>query len=109
MNPAVVSALGADFIPAQQAGGVAATAKHFPGLGAATASQDTDEVPVTIHLSTATIRAVDEYPYQAAIAAGVKLVMVSWAKYPNLGSARPAGLSPAIVRGELRSGSASTA
>ncbi len=102
MNPAVVSALGADFIRAQQAGGVAATAKHFPGLGAATASQDTDDVPVTIHLSAATIRAVDEYPYKAAIAAGVKLVMVSWAKYPSLGTDLPAGLAPAIVRGELR-------
>ena len=28
--------------------GVAATAKHFPGLGAATASQNTDEGPVTL-------------------------------------------------------------
>ena len=35
-QPHVVSALGADFIKAQQATGVAATAKHFPGLGAAT-------------------------------------------------------------------------
>ncbi len=86
MNPAVVSTLGADFITAQQATGVAATAKHFPGLGAATASQNTDNVPVTITLSKATLQSVDELPYQAAIAAGVKLVLVSWAKYPNLGS-----------------------
>ena len=42
MNPAVVSDLGANMIRAQQAGGVAATAKHFPGLGAATATQNTD-------------------------------------------------------------------
>ena len=41
-NPAVVSALGANMIKAQQAGGVAATVKHFPGLGAATAYQNTD-------------------------------------------------------------------
>src|SRR5262249_39826299 len=33
-NPKVASALGADFIRAQQKGKVAATAKHFPGLGA---------------------------------------------------------------------------
>jgi beta-N-acetylhexosaminidase len=93
MNPRVVSALGADFISAQQHTGVAATGKHFPGLGAATASQNTDAEPVTLNLSAATIRGTDEYPYQAAIAAGVKLVMMSWAVYPALGSKRPGGLS----------------
>ncbi len=101
-NPGIASALGADFITAQQHAGVAATAKHFPGLGAATASQNTDNVPVTIRLSKAAIENVDEYPYRAAIAAGVRLVMVSWAEYPNLGTDLPAGLSPAIVQGELR-------
>jgi beta-N-acetylhexosaminidase len=102
MNPAIVSTLGADFITAQQATGVAATAKHFPGLGAATANQDTDTGPVTIPLSKATLQSVDELPFQAAITAGVKLVLVSWAKYPNLGSSRPAGLSSVIVQGQLR-------
>ncbi len=101
-NPRVVSTLGADFISAQQGGGVAATAKHFPGLGAATASQNTDEVPVTINVPKATLRSGDEYPYRAAIGADVDLVMVSWARYPQLGSSLPAGLSSAIVRGELR-------
>jgi beta-N-acetylhexosaminidase len=97
-----VSALGADFISAQQAGGVGATSKHFPGLGAARRAQNTDERPVTLHLSARTIRTVDELPYKAAIAAGVKLVMTSWAAYPALGSHRPAGLSSKVVQGELR-------
>ena len=101
-NPRVVSRLGADFIRAQQKAGVAATAKHFPGLGAATASQNTDTGPVTLHLPAATIRGVDELPYHAAIAAGVKLVMVSWAVYPSLDPKRPAGLSPIVVGRELR-------
>ena len=35
-------------LSAQQRTGVAATAKHFPGLGAATHSQNTDLVPVTL-------------------------------------------------------------
>jgi len=102
MNPNVVSRLGADFITAQQHVRVAATAKHFPGLGAAAASQNTDVQPVTLNLPAATIRGVDELPYRAAIAAGVKLVMVSWAVYPTLGSKRPAGLSGLVVGGELR-------
>jgi len=88
-------------IKAQQADGVAATAKHFPGLGAASASQNTDTGPVTLNLSKDTLRTVDEVPFAAAIQAGVKLVMVSWATYPSLGL-RPAGLSPNVVQGELR-------
>jgi len=102
MNPTVVGELGADFIAAQQRAGVAATAKHFPGLGAAAQPQDTDKVPVTLKLPLATIRDTDELPYKAAIAAGVRLVMVSWAVYPALDPGRPAGLSATIVNGELR-------
>ena len=70
---------------------MAATAKHFPGLGAATRSQNTDLVPVTLRHSLSTLRAVDEAPYVSAIAAGVKLVMTSWAVYPALDPHLPAG------------------
>jgi beta-N-acetylhexosaminidase len=101
-DPGAVSALGADFITAQQAVGVAATAKHFPGLGAATSAQNTDEQPVTLTVSRDDLRSIDEYPFRAAIAAEVKLVMVSWAVYPALDPRWPAGLSSAIVGGELR-------
>ncbi len=101
-DPRKVSYLGADFIKAQQATGVAATAKHFPGLGAAAASQNTDEGPVTLDVPLRTLRGTDEYPYKAAIRAGVRLVMVSWAVYPALDPGVPAGLSPAVVGGELR-------
>jgi beta-N-acetylhexosaminidase len=102
IDPRQVAQLGADFITAQQAGGVAATAKHFPGLGAAAQAQDTDLRPVTLGVSRPALRGLDELPYRAAVAAGVKLVMLSWAVYPALDPARPAGLSPAIVQGELR-------
>jgi beta-N-acetylhexosaminidase len=102
MNPSVVAAAGAAYIRAQQAGGVAATVKHFPGLGAAGASQDTDDEPVEIGLSASTLRVVDEAPYQAAVQAGVQLAMVSWANYPALDPRLPAGLSPTIIQGELQ-------
>jgi beta-N-acetylhexosaminidase len=101
-NPNVVSKLGSDFITAQQAGGVAATAKHFPGLGAAGRNQDTDSEPVTLHLTANQMRTIDELPYKSAIADKVKLVMVSWALYPALDAKYPAGLSKTIVQGELR-------
>lgn len=101
-NPGTVAKLGTLFATAEQAQGVAGTVKHFPGLGAATRSQNTDALPVTLRLSLSTIRKIDELPYKAAIAAKVKLVMASWAIYPALDAKLPAGLSPTIVQNELR-------
>ena len=101
-NPRVVADLGALYLKAEQAQGVAGTVKHFPGLGAAATAQNTDLRPVTLPLSRSDIRNIDEFPYKAAIAAKTKLVMVSWAIYPALDSRFPAGLSAAIVQGELR-------
>jgi beta-N-acetylhexosaminidase len=101
-DPNVAAAAGSAFVTAQQGTGVAATVKHFPGLGAATASQNTDAEPVTLNVSLSDLRNIDELPYASAISAGVKLVMVSWAVYPALDATYPAGLSTAIVQGELR-------
>jgi beta-N-acetylhexosaminidase len=102
MNPRIVAECGRAFIAAQQRTGVAATAKHFPGLGAAAASQNTDLGPVTLGLSLSALRGVDERPYPPAIAARVKLIMASWAVYPALDARRPAGLSPVVIQRELR-------
>jgi beta-N-acetylhexosaminidase len=101
-NPKVVAALGAAFATAEQRGGLGATVKHFPGLGAAATRQNTDERPVTLNLPLAAIRGIDEFPYQSAVAAKVKLAMVSWALYPALDRTYPAGLSSTTVQGELR-------
>jgi beta-N-acetylhexosaminidase len=79
--------------------GVAATAKHFPGLGAAT--ENTDFEAQHIGLSKAELRAVDMAPYHAYIAGRGKLVMVGTAIYPAFGS-RPAAFNRRIVTGELR-------
>ena len=98
----VVDECGASFVPAQQGQGVVATAKHFPGLGAATADEDTDEGPVTINLSLAELRATDEAPYGPAIKAGIKMVMPSWALYPALDDKYPSGLSSKWIQDELR-------
>ncbi len=101
-SPSVASKLGAAFATAEQKLQVAATVKHFPGLGAATVSQNTDLRPVTLPVSLTQLRAVDELPYKASIAGNVKLVMVSWAVYPSLDKTHPAGLSATIVGNELR-------
>jgi beta-N-acetylhexosaminidase len=101
-DPLLAGRLGAEFVTAQQGAGVAATSKHFPGLGAATAAENTDLGPVTLTQSLDELRSVDEDAFAPAIAAGVQLVMTSWATYPSIDPVYPAGISPTIVQGELR-------
>lgn len=90
------------FITKQQAGGAVATAKHFPGLGSASSSEDTDEVPVTLNVSLDDIRSIDEVPYKSAIDAGLSMVMPSWAVYPSYDANFPSGLSSKWIQNELR-------
>lgn len=99
-DPAAVATLVGAFVAGLQRGGVAATAKHFPGLGSAVTS--TDDHPVTIARGKAFLTA-RLAPFRAAIAAGTKLVMVSNASYPTLDrSGVPAVFSRAIVTDLLR-------
>ncbi len=101
-NASVVSTAAAAFISGQRSSGVLSSAKHFPGLGAA-GSKNTDEEPVTISVPLSELRSIDEAPYKAAIhQAEVELVMPSWALYPSLDAAFPAGLSRTIIQRELR-------
>jgi beta-N-acetylhexosaminidase len=79
---------------------VAATAKHFPGLGAAAAN--TDDARVTIGSPRARLDAVDLAPFRAAIAERVPLVMASHALYPAYDRERIASQSPALLGGLLR-------
>jgi len=95
------SRFGAAFAAGLRAGGVAATAKHFPGFGAAAAN--TDFGTETIGLSARTLQAVDRPPFAAAIAAGAQLVMLSSAIYPAYSRA-PAVLSRRVVETQLRAG-----
>lgn len=94
-----VEATAIPFAKALQAGGVAATGKHFPGFGAAT--ENTDFSVERIDLSKSELRAVDERPYAAFAAAKGELAMLSTAIYPAF-SDRPAAFTRAIATGELR-------
>jgi beta-N-acetylhexosaminidase len=87
------------FAEALQHGGVAATAKHFPGMGAA--AGNTDSAVQRIALSKRQLRRIDEAPYQAFVAAGGDMVMLATAIYPALSSI-PAAFSRQIATGELR-------
>jgi beta-N-acetylhexosaminidase len=94
--------LGLAFMRGMRRESVAATAKHFPGLGRA--QENTDFAPTTITAGRVALER-DIEPFDAAAAAGIDLVMVSSAAYPALGSDDPAVLAPeiatALLRGEL--------
>ena len=98
-KPGAVSRIGVGFARGLAAGGVAATAKHFPGLGAARIN--TDDAVQRIRLSAARLRGNDERPYAGFARAGGAIVMLSTATYPAL-SLKPAALSRAIATRELR-------
>jgi beta-N-acetylhexosaminidase len=98
-NPARVAATAVPFARGLEAGGVVATAKHFPGFGAA--RENTDFAVERIPLSKRTLRSVDEAPYASFIAAGGRMVMISTAIYPAFSTA-PAAFARTIATGELR-------
>lgn len=81
-------------------GGVAATAKHFPGFGASTANSD--EAVAYVDRTREQLRAEELVPFRAAIAADVDAVMVSHGIHRGLGSSRPGILDPKIVTDLLR-------
>jgi beta-N-acetylhexosaminidase len=83
-------------VEGMRAGGVAATAKHFPGLGRATVN--TDDGSATVPGDPRR----DLIPFRAAVEAGVPLVMLSHALYPAIDARRIASQSPPIVTGLLR-------
>jgi len=75
---------------------VAATVKHFPGLGGATVN--TDDGPATVRVPLER----DLVPFRAAVEQGVPLVMLSHASYPALDTRRIASQSRPVVNGLLR-------
>ncbi len=101
-DAARVLQLGVARIRGLQSSGVAACAKHFPGLGAV--PRDPHKVLPTVSLDWPTMARVPLPPFRAAIEAGVAMVMSSHVCYPLLGdpAGLPATFSPQLIRGFLR-------
>jgi beta-N-acetylhexosaminidase len=83
-------------IEGMRAGGVAATAKHFPGLGRAQVNTDDASATVSGPLED------DLVPFRSAVEADVPLVMLSHALYTEVDPNRIASQSPPVVSGLLR-------
>jgi beta-N-acetylhexosaminidase len=98
-SPRLVGRMAMNFATGLQNEGVAATAKHFPGLGSSTTN--TDVASATINASRA---ALDRQarPFADTIRGGIQIVMTGTAIYPALQPGVPAALSRRVVTGRLR-------
>jgi beta-N-acetylhexosaminidase len=95
-DPQSVARMAAAFTEGAQAGGVIATAKHFPGHGD-TAVDSHRGLPV-IDVARARLDAVELVPFRATIAAGIGSVMIAHIGLPQID---PTTVSP-LPRTELR-------
>ncbi|MGH3125129.1 MAG: glycoside hydrolase family 3 N-terminal domain-containing protein, partial [Streptosporangiaceae bacterium] len=98
-DPQNVAAHGVAFLRGLRQAGVAATAKHFPGLGRVTGNTD-----LTAGVVDPVTAPGDPYlgSFQAAIDAGVPFVMVALASYPRIDPRHLAVFSSRTMRTLLR-------
>jgi beta-N-acetylhexosaminidase len=101
-SPELVVQMGLPMIETYREQGVIATAKHFPGHG------DTEEdshrrLPAVSH-PLDHLRAVELVPFQAAIDAGVDVIMTAHVSFPAIDPTPdlPATLSPLVLQDLLR-------
>lgn len=99
-DPLLVAELGALVIRGLQEAGVAACAKHFPGLGSALLDPHL-ELPV-VDLPEVRLCKEDLVPFVRAIESDVAAVMTSHAVYSSLDGAVPGTLSRRVIHDLLR-------
>lgn len=97
---ATVAKLGSLIIMEMQDLGLAACAKHFPGLGRAVV--DPHHQLSTVSQSSATIKEDDLPPFRAAMAVEVAAIMTSHTIYRDMDSENAATLSTRILTDLLR-------
>lgn len=89
------------WVAAHESGGVAVSAKHFPGHGD-TAADSHHALPV-VDLPLEVLRERELVPFVAAVEAGARTIMSSHILLPQLDERSPATFSARILHGILRS------
>jgi len=97
-NPSVTTSAALAFAAGLSAAGILPVFKHFPGLGGASANTD---LRAASTLPYASLRSGGLIPFERAIAAGAKAIMVSNASVPGV-SPLPSSISPAVITALLR-------
>jgi beta-N-acetylhexosaminidase len=101
-DPELVARMGAAAVEGFERVGVISAAKHFPNHGPAT-SDSHASLPVIRH-DAKTLESYDLPPFEAAVEAGVPMVMVGHLLYPAIDPHNPASLSRdaiGMLRGDL--------
>jgi beta-N-acetylhexosaminidase len=102
-DPAICAEHVAAIVKGYQDGGIAATAKHYPGRG--DSATDAHDVLDRVNADRQLMAERELVPFKAAIDAGAKAVMTAHTIYPAYDAELPATLSPRILtdllRGEL--------
>jgi beta-N-acetylhexosaminidase len=83
-----------------QDGGIAASAKHFPGRG--NSGTDAHDILEILDMDKKRMHEVELVPFKAAIEAGVKAIMTGHSVYPAYDEKYPTTLSEIILTGLLR-------
>jgi len=99
-DPKICAEQAVAFIKGLQDGGIAASAKHFPGRGAS--NTDAHDILEVLDLSKERIQEVELVPFRAAIEAGVKAIMTGHSIYPTYDDKYPTTLSEKLLTGLLR-------
>jgi beta-N-acetylhexosaminidase len=99
-DPEICAKHAVALIKGLQAGGIAASAKHFPGRG--DSAIDAHDVLDVIKADKQRMKEVELVPFKAAIDAGVKAIMTGHSIYPTYDKKYPATLSERILTGLLR-------
>jgi len=99
-DPEVCAEHAVAFVRGLQDGGIAATAKHFPGRG--DSATDAHDVLDIIRADKKRMHEVELVPFKAAIDAGVMAIMTGHSVYPAYDDKYPTTLSEKILTGLLR-------
>ena len=103
-DPNVVANMVSGVVRGLNSSGIAATLKHFPGLGAEDGNTHTD-TSIVIDRTITELRETEFVPFRSGIRAGADFVMVGHQKVSSFGDDLPADLSYTAVtemlRGEL--------
>lgn len=100
-EPSQAADLVAAYVRACETAGLASCAKHFPGHG--DTHQDSHEAMPSVTASAEQLRERELVPFQAAIDAGVSMLMTAHVEYPALDpTGTPATLSRPILTDLLR-------
>ncbi len=99
-SPRLAANLGTKVIEAMQSNGLAATGKHFPGIGRTTLDSHTD-LPF-LKTKEEILRTSDFIPFRAAIEHGVAAIMLAHVIYTDIDPEWPASLSSRLANNLLR-------